>query len=909
MLVVAEKPSVARDIARALGVAAQGRTFFEGPSHVITWCVGHLVELDEPAAYDARWKVWRLDTLPMIPERFKLRISTGAPEQFRAVRALLRDDSFASVVNACDAGREGELIFRYVYELSGSRIRMLRLWVNALTDEALTKAFARLEPGARYDRLADAARCRSEADWLVGLNATRAVTARARQGADRTLYSIGRVQTPTLALIVHRDDAIATFVPKDYLQIEGHFTTQRAAQFRALWTHVSGARLANESLANAVISRCETAALRAKDTQPVVETVRTQRTREPPPLLFDLTSLQRTANKRYGLSASRTLEIAQALYEKHKLLTYPRTDSRYLTRDTIPQLPTIFRALANVPVYTAFAQPFVADPPAPRRVFNDGKVSDHHAIIPTGRAVPASGLSPDESKLFDLVARRFIAAFCADAEFDDTHIVVRVGAPVSVTTQRTPPQESNADGPTILDALPPPPDRFVTRGRVKIAAGWQQVAGIDRDDAAPSKRKPRDDVDDAQEDTDERARDLPLLVEGERLSARYQPLKKQTRPPQRYSEATLLGAMETAGRTIDDDALRDAMRDRGLGTPATRANVIETLITRGFIKRDRRVVVATPLGSGLVHALPIAALTSAEMTGEWEARLNQIERGEDTRAAFMRDIASFVREAVDTVRAAPLSVQPPETTATAEVIGRCPRCGSSVVNRTADYGCAVGPAPCGLSIPKRLAQREISSDLAAVLLRHRSTRELRGFTSRAGKSFSAALQLLDDGTLSFVFASGARGSSDAPEAPAPAPERRARAERSTARDAANSPAAPKRVASPSGSKVLKKSPEGATASIALEALQCPRCGLASLVTGNRGWGCARWREGCKFVLWFEVAGRKLTAGQVEQLVSKGRTRTGVFRPGNGPPVKGKLVLDLTRDDGAAVFVPAPREEA
>ena len=453
-LVIAEKPSVARDLARVLGMRGAGKHAIEGPGRVITWCIGHLVELEEPAAYDAGWKAWRLETLPMLPVGFKLRPVPGTRDQLGAVRELLRDRRFDEVVNACDAGREGELIFRYVYELAGCRLPIKRLWISSLTDESIRAGFARLRPGGELDALADAARCRSEADWLVGMNATRAVTVSARTAApapraarppghgrrahgDSPLYSIGRVQTPTLAILVRRELEIRQFRPRDYWEVRGLFVPlgpgDGAEKVIATWgitvpdAKAIRSRLAERPLAEAIVARGEIAA-RGSD-GPVVEQLRQKRVREPPPLLFDLTSLQRTANRRYGLSATATLAAAQALYERYKILTYPRTDSRHLTSDMAKELPKLFGALAALPDYARFAQPLLdSPPPQARRVFDDSKVSDHHAIVPTGKPVRLDELPRDERRVFDLVARRFLAAFHPDAEFALTDVVIRVGA-------------------------------------------------------------------------------------------------------------------------------------------------------------------------------------------------------------------------------------------------------------------------------------------------------------------------------------------------------------------------------------------------------------------------------------------------------------------------------------------------
>ena len=643
---VAEKPSVARDLARVLGVPARGQHWFESQEWSITWCIGHLVELEEPATYDPAWKPWRLDALPMLPAEFKLRPSRHAAPHLRAIRELFRDRRFTAAINACDAGREGELIFRYVYQYARGNLPVRRLWISSLTDDAIRRGFAALRPAQQLDALGDAARSRSEADWLVGMNATRAVTVHNRSAGHTALYSIGRVQTPTLAMLVTREQEIRAFVPRDYWEVRGDFKTADSRTFTATWRHGASSRLAQVALADAIVAR-------DRAEHAVVETVRGKTVREPPPMLFDLTSLQRTANKRFGFTAARTLELAQALYERHKMLTYPRTDSRHLSSDLAGELPALFAALATIPDYAPFAEPLVATPPRPnRRVIDDAKVHDHHAIIPTGAT--RGSLDRDEQRLFDLVARRFLGAFHADAEFTITEAWIRVGAPLG-----TPPKP---EGDTnLVTALPPPPDRYFARGRVRLVAGWQDVAGIDE---RTRERGP----------DDEPIATLPPLVEGQPLDGRYAPVAKKTTPPHRYTEATLLGAMESAGKAIDDDALRLAMKDCGLGTPATRAAIIETLLKRDYIVRDRKELVPTAMGIGLVEALPVASLASPELTGQWEARLARIARGEETRASFMTDIARYVAGLVAAIRSStpspPPADQPPPPTFSRDKRGR-----------------------------------------------------------------------------------------------------------------------------------------------------------------------------------------------------------------------------------------------
>ncbi|HSN25692.1 MAG TPA: DNA topoisomerase, partial [Kofleriaceae bacterium] len=454
-LVIAEKPSVARDLARVLGVrSGGGGEHFENDRYAITWCIGHLVELDEPASYDARWKPWRLDVLPMLPTDFRLRAAEHAKKQLAAISKLLRDRRFTVVINACDAGREGELIFRYVYQHARAKLPVRRLWVSSLTDDAIRRGFASLRPGRELDALADAARSRSEADWLVGMNATRAITVRGRAAGGDQLLSIGRVQTPTLALLVAREHEIRAFVAKPYWEVRGTCQAVDGSTFAAQWRHDKQPRLATAELAGAVVERDRPGPAR-------VVAVKSKTVREPPPQLFDLTSLQRTANRRFGWSASRTLELAQALYERHKAITYPRTDSRHLSTDVARELVPVFEALAARPDYAAFAQQLLAHPPRPNaRIVDDSKVRDHHAIIPTSAG--ARSLDRDEARLYDLIVRRFLGAFFPDAELAVTDAWIRVGAGDGPAPEVTAP-----DRERIVEKLPPPPDHYLARGRVR----------------------------------------------------------------------------------------------------------------------------------------------------------------------------------------------------------------------------------------------------------------------------------------------------------------------------------------------------------------------------------------------------------------------------------------------------------
>jgi len=788
-LVIAEKPSVARDLARVLGVRGGKGEHFENERFAITWCIGHLVELDEPASYDARWKPWRLDVLPMLPDEFRLRGAKHARKQLSAVSKLLRDRRFAAVINACDAGREGELIFRYVYQHARSRLPVKRLWVSSLTDEAIRRGFGALRPARDYDALADAARSRSEADWLVGMNATRAITVRGREAGSDQLLSIGRVQTPTLALLVAREHEVTRFVPQPYWEVRGDFTTADGAAFQAQWRDGKRPRLATSELATAIVARDRAAG--GADAARVVG-VRSKTVREPAPQLFDLTSLQRTANRRFGWAAARTLELAQALYERHKVITYPRTDSRHLSTDVAKELADVFRALAARPDYERFARQLVEHPPRPTaRIVDDSKVRDHHAIIPT--ATGSRSLDRDEARLFDLIARRFLGAFFPDAEIAVTEAWIRVG-----TGTGPAPDFAATDREHFVDALPPPPDHYLARGRVRLVAGWQEVAGIDS--TAKPERRDRDDArgdgrDDGRGDGSDDAPTgaLPVLVAGQPLAGRYESVARQTTPPPRYTEASLLAAMEAAGKSIDDEALRAAMKDVGLGTPATRAAIIETLLRRGYVVRDKQHLVPTAMGMALVGFLgqiKVGSLASPELTGTWEARLARIARGEDSRAAFMTDIARYVEEIIAAVRGAPPPAAPPP--------GAPPP----------------GAPPPGAPPP------------------------------RSGPT-------------------GGRRN--------PASQR----ERTITRRA--KPAA-----------------------VDVTTLTCPRCKQGKLITGSRGWGCERWRAGCRFVVWFETAGKRLTPPQLHALITAGKTRKATFVDSAGRPLSARLVLDAARDGGVRI---------
>lgn len=621
IVVIAEKPSVARELADAVGATSRCSGYFEGNGYQVTWAVGHLVGLAQPAEIAPEWKPWSRDSLPMLPGRFPLAVLESGKAQYRIVERLLRARETTSLIAATDAGREGELIFRYIYEMARCDKPWQRLWLASMTPDAIQEALRALRPGNQYDGLADAARARSQADWLVGMNLSRAYTL-----TSGTLYSVGRVQTPTLAMVVARDRDITGFSPQPYLEVEATFEGN-SGQYKGSFYAPPAEGLRDErgrlrafqSLQARLPAdgrlAAEVAARTRKGSAQVAVLEQSQR-RALPPQLFDLTALQKECNRLYGLTAQQTLDAAQELYETHKALSYPRTDCRYLSTSVAHTLLAIVAAIARK--YPGFVAAGSGGLPGSRWV-DDAKIGDHHALIPTTQ-VPQQ-LAPESAaaRVYDLVCRRTLMMWHCELVEAVTRLLTEIRSAGVV-------------------------DLFATQGTSVEVAGWTVL-------------EPRVA---ASSDGARLAKVPGGLAEGadQRVSA-VVTHKKATRAPQSHTEASLLAAMESAGRNFDDEALREVMRDSGLGTPATRAATIETLIERGYLERRGKTVKSTPIGQALITAVS-REVACAEMTGRWEQRLHRIERGEERLDAFMQDIETYVRETVGleaTKPAAPRAVR------------------------------------------------------------------------------------------------------------------------------------------------------------------------------------------------------------------------------------------------------------
>ena len=595
---MAEKPSVARDIALVLGAKTAGKGCLKGNGYVVTWAVGHLVTQLDPDEIDEKWKKWQQSTLPILPDEIPLKIinQKHTREQFENVAAIFNAPQVERLICATDAGREGELIFRRIYRMTGCTKPFDRLWISSMTEEAIAEGFRTLKSGSEYDALYTSAQCRADADWLVGMNGSRAFTLR-----YDSLLSVGRVQTPTLSLLVQREHEIRNFVPENYWEVTADFGAYQGTWFDPKKKEEK-TRLRTEQEAEAIRQTVQ-------GKTGVVKDVQTTRKRVAPPLLYDLTTLQREANARHGFTAQKTLDLAQALYEKHKVLTYPRTDSRYLSQDMRPKMTKLLNTLPEP--YRALVLPEGQRINPGKRVYDDTKLTDHHAIVPTGRF--AKDLNKDEQTLYDMVVRQLIAAFYPDMVYDATSVVTQVGE-----------------------------HSFQSRGRVVLDEGWQR--------ANPPLRSRKD---------KEEEQALPELKPGQEvLCKKAEKAAKKTNPPSPYNENTLLGAMENAGKFVQDEELRRQLKERGLGTPATRAAIIERLITVGYVRREKKALIPTDKGIKLIAVVP-EQMSSPETTGRWEKGLNDIALGKMDPERFMQSIRRYCAFLCQYAQTAPPQSFPP----------------------------------------------------------------------------------------------------------------------------------------------------------------------------------------------------------------------------------------------------------
>ena len=703
-LIIAEKPSVAADIARVLGGFTRHDDYFESDRYVLSSAVGHLLEIGMPEEEEVKRGKWTFAHLPAIPTHFDLKPIEKNANRLRTLLKLLKRKDVTTLVNACDAGREGELIFRYIVQYAKTSKPIERLWLQSMTPASIRDGFARLRSDKAMRPLADAAVCRSEADWLVGINGTRAMTAFNSKSGGFQLTTVGRVQTPTLAILTEREERIRAFRPRNYWEVIGTFRA-KAGEYTGRWfdegfrsdpddAHARAERLWEEARALALVEKCKG--------RPGVVTEEAKPTTQGAPLLYDLTSLQREANGRFGLSARTTLSLAQSLYEKHKALTYPRTDSRALPEDYIDTVKATMESLGESNAYGGFARTVLKQKwvRPNKRIFDNAKISDHFAIIPT--LVQPKHLNELEAKLYDFVVKRFLAAFFPPAEFMVTTRITRV--------EKEP---------------------FKSEGKVLVNAGWLAVYG--------------------KEVASEEGTLLPVEPNEKVATEKVAAVAAVTRPPARYNEATLLSAMEGAGKLIDDEELREAMREKGLGTPATRAQIIEGLISEKYIHREGKELIPTAKAFQLItllHGLDVTELYSPELTAEWETRLAQMERGELKRDVFMQGIVDMTKRIVGQAKGHEADTIDADF---GTLAARCPKCGGEVHEKYKKFQCQA----CTFGFWKIVAGRQLELNEADELLSKRTVGPLEGFRSRLGRPFAAALKLNDADEVTFDFGDGA----------------------------------------------------------------------------------------------------------------------------------------------------------
>ena len=798
-LIIAEKPSVAADIAKALGGFAKVQDHYESARFVLSSAVGHLLELCVPDGVEVKRGKWTFAHLPVIPPHFDLRPIEKTEERLKQLVRLIKSKEIDHLINACDAGREGELIFRHIAQHAAATQPIQRLWLQSMTPGSIREGFAALRDDASMRPLADAAICRSESDWLVGINGTRAMTAFNSKSGGFQLTTVGRVQTPTLAIVVEREEKIRKFAPRDYCELHATFAA-RAGEYAGRWFDEKFARDKKDAdpdlKAERIWDRAQAEAIRDKCAgKPGIVTEESKPATQLSPQLYDLTSLQREANGRFGFSAKNTLGLAQTLYERHKVLTYPRTDSRCLPEDYLATATATLQMLGGTP-YAPFASEILRQHwvRPNKRIFNNAKISDHFAIIPTSLA--PKNLSEPEQKLYDLVAKRFLAIFYPAAEFLVTTRITRVVK-----------------------------EPFKTEGKVMIQAGWMSVYGREV------------------EGVDQTPRLAPAQAGEQVETIKIELIATQTKPPPRYTEATLLSAMEGAGKLVEDEELREAMSQKGLGTPATRAAIIEGLIFEKYLLREARELQPTAKAFSLItllRGLNIPELSSPELTGDWEFKLKLMERGKLQRPEFMKQIEKMTRQIVEKAKGHESDTVPGEFV---ELKVPCPKCGGVIRENYKKFQCQ----KCDFALWKIVASRQLEIAEVEALIAQRTVGPLQGFRSKLGRPFAAIIKLNDELKPEFDFGQP-KGEGQAPEN-----------------------------VDFSGQQPLAK---------------CPLCGSAIYEAGM-SYTCekAARRQGCAFRVGKIILQRAIEKEQVQKLLTGGRTDLlDKFISRKGRPFKAFLVL-------------------
>jgi DNA topoisomerase III len=692
-VILAEKPSVARDIAKVLNANKKGDGFFSGDKYIVTWTFGHLISLSLPDQYDETYKQWTVDTLPIIPKKFVKQVSpmASSKKQFNTIKKIFTSEKVSEVICATDAGREGELIFRYIYELSGSTKPIKRLWISSQTDKAIKEGFENLKEGKDYEPLHDSARSRAEADWLIGINATRLYTIKFSYGSG--VMSVGRVQTPVLKMIIDRNNEVVNFKPEDYYEISS-LIEHKNGNYKSKWFKEKTDRFSDLKQATDTIEDIK------KHPEGTILKLTKKTKKENQPLLYDLTELQKDANKKFKFSADQTLKIAQNLYEKHKIITYPRTSSRYLSTDLKTKIKEPLNNLTQIPEYTNYAKNILSkEIKFTKRIVDDKKITDHHAIILTEKQPNLNNLNIEEVKLLDLIIKRFLCVFMDICQKDVTEIITQFGT-----------------------------HTFKSSGTIMKKAGWREIYLNDKKDTEETK------------DGDETL--LPQVTENDPVKQQETNLeKKKTKAPSMHTEASILAAMETASRHVDDEDFKEAMKDCGLGTPATRAQILERLIQVKYIERIKNKLIPTDKGIKIISCIKDKELLSPVLTGEWEKKLNHMAQNKYSRDKYMQEITEFTKKIVDTLK--DYGTKP---------LGTCPKCGKDILEKNKIYGCSNWKeGHCEFVIWKTIASKQISHEIVKELLTNKRTQPIEGFKSKKGNLFSTSLVFDEEFKIKFDF--------------------------------------------------------------------------------------------------------------------------------------------------------------